>query len=79
MCFIFPILKFDINLIREGWVLISPFLQNNSNDSEMVIIFGGMKVIKAHPGVRDVCENDGLIREFAGSQLNHLSIIRTIL
>lgn len=61
------------NLLREGRSLISPFLQaNQAENTDLAKLFGGMKETKANPGLREVCENDPLIQEFAKSQLNRL-------
>lgn len=61
------------NMLRSSRALLSPHLKTGEQTSEQLEkLFAGMSETKAHPGIRELCSKDVLIREFAKSQLGRL-------
>ena len=61
------------NFTRNARVLLSPFVkQVSEEDIALNTIFDGMKETAANPGLKKICENDLLIREFTLSMVGRL-------
>ena len=53
-------------------MMLSPFLSDNSTDSEIEEIILKMKETSKHPGLKDICLSDTLIKEFCRGLVHKL-------
>ncbi|RUS79500.1 hypothetical protein EGW08_012732 [Elysia chlorotica] len=54
----------DTNFLRNSQMLLSPFLSYDNEDEEIEDIFLKMKETVKYPGLKTVCQQDSLIKEF---------------
>ena len=58
------------NYIRNGTVMLAPFM--NTDSDEMASFFDKMKETVENPGLRELCRKDKLIYDFAKAQLERI-------
>ncbi|XP_005098712.2 uncharacterized protein LOC101849288 [Aplysia californica] len=62
----------DKNFLRNSRMLLSPFLQLDSDEGEIEDIISKMKETSKNPGLRQICMHDVLIREFCRGLVHKL-------
>ncbi|XP_064630705.1 uncharacterized protein LOC135494501 [Lineus longissimus] len=68
----------ETNCLRNARIMLEPFLRTSSTDEESEMIddlINAMKETKSNPGIRKICFDDPLIREFAASVLSKVGEI----
>lgn len=64
--------KSDKNFLRNGRMMLAPFIQLDSDDVEIEDVFDKMKETRKHPGLKKICKNDLLIKEFCRGLIHKL-------
>ncbi len=62
----------DCNYLRNSKMLISPFINFESDDADIEDLVLQMKETVKNPGLKDICMADTLIKEFCRGQLHRL-------
>ena len=65
----------DKNLLRNSRMLISPFITLESDEADIEDLILKMKETSKHPGLKNICMHDVLIKEFCRGLLHFVTTV----